>query len=148
MQVRHATLADTPAILAMGARFFAETAYAGFAGYDEPSVEKLVDLMRDDGVLLIADDGGSAVGMAGLIVTPFLFDARVSAAYEVMWWVSPEAQGFGAGKALLAAIEPACRARGVAAIQMVHLANSPPQAAALYERMGFCHSESSYTKVL
>jgi hypothetical protein len=33
-------------------------------------------------------------------------------------------------------------------VQMVHLANSPPRAAAIYERMGYTLSESSYTKVI
>lgn len=65
-----------------------------------------------------------------------------------MWWVDPSEQGWGAGKALLAAIEPACSAKGCEAIQMVHLSTSPPQAAAIYERVGYQHTESSYTKPL
>lgn len=65
-----------------------------------------------------------------------------------MWWVDPSEQGWGAGKALLAAIEPACSAKGCEAIQMVHLSTSPPQAAVIYERMGYQHTESSYTLLL
>jgi GNAT superfamily N-acetyltransferase len=148
MNIRQAVEADTPALLRMGAAFFATTSYSAFATYDADAVSRLVDQMRETGVLLVAEDGGALVGMAGLVVAPFMFDARVIAAYEVMWWVDPAAQGGGTGKALLAAIEPACRARGCTAIQMVHLATSPPQASALYERMGYAHSESSYTKVI
>lgn len=62
--------------------------------------------------------------------------------------VDPSEQGQGAGKALLAAIEPACRAKGCKAIQMVHLSTSPPQAASIYERVGYRHTESSFTRVL
>lgn len=147
MHVRNATPADTPVLLAMGAKFYATTSYAGFAEYDEATVADLIDMMRD-GVLLIAEDESGPVGVVGLVVFPFLFNRSIKTAHEVIWWVDPDAQGAGAGKALLAAIEPACRAQGAVAIQMVHLSNSPPQAAALYERMGFAHTESSYTKVV
>lgn len=147
MLVRNATLADTPALLAMGAKFYATTSYPDFAEYDEPSVADLISLMRD-GVCLIAEQDGNEVGVVGLVVVPFMFNGRRKVAYETVWWVDPDAQGKGAGKALLAAVEPACRAMGAAAIVMVHLANSPPQAAALYERMGFAHTETSWTKVL
>ncbi|ALN79508.1 GNAT family N-acetyltransferase [Lysobacter antibioticus] len=145
MHVRNATPADTPALLAMGAKFYATTSYSEFAEYDWVTVSALIDLMRD-GVLLVAEDDSGPVGVVGLVVAPFMFNGSRSVAYEVIWWVDPDAQGAGAGKALLAAIEPACRDRGVSAIQMVHLSNSPPQAAALYERMGYRHTESSYTK--
>lgn len=144
MQIHAATEADIPAIVAMSARFYETTSYAGFAAFDPQAAEALARNMIADGVMLMAGD----VGMVGLMVVPFMFNPDHRVAYEVVWWVNPEAQGAGAGKALLAAIEPACRAKGCTAIQMVHLANSPPQASALYERMGFAHTESSYTKEL
>jgi GNAT superfamily N-acetyltransferase len=144
MQIHAATEADIPAIVAMSARFYETTSYAGFAVFDPQAAESLARNMIDSGVMLMAGD----VGMVGLMVVPFMFNPDHRVAYEVVWWVNPEAQGLGAGKALLAAIEPACRAKGCTAIQMVHLANSPPQASALYERMGFAHTESSYTKEL
>lgn len=148
MIVRRATQDDAPAIIAMGAKFFADTSYAAFADYSDASASVLVAMMLDGGVLLVAENDGVLIGMAGLVVTPFLFNHALKAAHEVMWWVDPAARRTGAGAALLHAIEPACRAAGAAVIQMIHLADSPPQAAALYERAGYVHSESSYTKVL
>jgi GNAT superfamily N-acetyltransferase len=144
MHIHAATEADIPAIVAMSARFYETTSYRSFAAFDPDAAEALARNMIDSGVMLMAGD----VGMVGLMVVPFMFNPDHRVAYEVVWWVNPEAQGTGAGKALLAAIEPACRAKGCTAIQMVHLANSPPQASALYERMGFAHTESSYTKEL
>jgi GNAT superfamily N-acetyltransferase len=148
MHIRKATQADLPAIVTMSASFYATTSYSAFADFDALAVETLTGLMVDTGVFLIAEHDGAAVGMAGLLVAPFMFNADHRVAYEVVWWVNPEAQGIGAGKALLAAIEPACKEAGCTAVVMVHLSNSPPQAGALYERMGFVHSESSYTKVI
>jgi L-amino acid N-acyltransferase YncA len=146
MHIRPATEADLPAIVAMSACFYETTSYRGFAPFDPDAAEALARHMIADGVMLVAGD--EPVGMVGLMVVPFMFNPAHRVAYEVVWWVNPDAQGLGAGKALLQAIEPACRAKGCTAIQMVHLASSPPQAAALYERLGFAHTESSYTKEL
>lgn len=147
MQIRNATEADLPAIVRMAAAFYPTTSYPGLAPMDEASVAGVARFCMDAGVMLVADDDG-VCGMVGLVISPFLFNAQITTANEVVWWVDPQAQGKGAGKALLAAIEPACRAKGCAGVVMVHMANSPPQAAALYERMGFSHTESTYTKVL
>ena len=148
MEVRQATQDDVPRIAAMSAKFYRTTSYAGWASFNPDTVHDLASNLAENHVMLLAEDAGEVVGMVGLFVAPFMFNSDVTAAYEVVWWVDPEAQGRGAGKALLAAIEPACAASGCRAIQMVHLASSPPQAAAIYERMGYTHTESSYTHVL
>lgn len=146
--IRAAGVTDAPSILAMGARFFASTHYTDFAGYDEDSALALIEAMTESGVLLVAESGGVLVGCVGLMVVPFLFDQTKTIAAEVLWYVTPEAQGSGLGKALLAAVEPACRGKGCVAVQMIHLESSPPQAGALYERMGFALREHSYLKGL
>lgn len=145
--IRNATHDDIPAIVDMSRKFYATTSYADWAGFCPETVENLARMLIDTGVMLVYGSERPA-GMVGLVLAPFMFNASQTAAYEVVWWVEPEAQNQGAGKALLAAIEPACKAKGCAAIQMVHLHNSPPQAAAIYERMGYGHTESSYTKVI
>lgn len=144
--IRAATHADIPAIVSMSRKFYATTDYAMHAPMDDETVADLAAMLVDTGVMLVAEFDGAIVGMVGLVVAPFMFNRGVRTAHEIVWWVEPDAQGFGVGKALLAAVEPACRAQGVVSIQMVHLANSPPQAAALYERMGFRLTETSYTK--
>lgn len=146
--IRKATLADVPAIVSMSAKFYATTSYAQWADFSPESVEALASNLVENHVMLVAEVDGQVVGMVGLLVAPFLFNTERTGAYEVVWWVNPDAQGQGAGKALLAAIEPACKDAGCHAIQMVHLSSSPPQAAAIYERMGYAHTESSFTRTL
>lgn len=148
MEVRQATQDDVPRIVEMSAKFYETTSYAGWAQFNPDTVRDLASNLAEDHVMLVAEDAGELVGMVGLFAAPFMFNSDVMAAYEVVWWVEPGAQGRGAGKALLQAIEPACVARGCRAVQMVHLASSPPQAAAIYERMGYGHTESSYTRTL
>lgn len=145
--IRPATLADVPAIVAMSEKFYASTSYREWSNFCPGSVANLATALLQDHVMLVADVSGKVVGMVGLFVAPFMFNNARTGAHEVVWWVEPDAQGAGVGKALLAAIEPACKARGADAIQMVHLASSPPQAAAIYERLGYQHTESSFTKI-
>lgn len=148
MQIRQATLADVPAIVAMSERFYETTEFPHRLRFpfDPDTVRKIAESLAAEHVMLMAEHEGEVVGMVGLYVLPFMFNANHASAHEIVWWVNPEAQGTGAGKALLAAIEPACAAKGAEAIYMVHLATSPPQAAAIYERMGYLPTESSYVK--
>jgi len=146
--IRKATLADVPVIVSMSAKFYATTSYAKWAEFSPESVAQLATNLAENHIMLLAEHEGQVVGMVGLFVAPFLFNTDRTGAYEVVWWVNPDAQGHGAGKALLAAIEPACKDAGCHAIQMVHLSTSPPQAAAIYERMGYAHTESSYTRIV
>lgn len=147
MDIRNAEAGDIPAIVGMGADFYPHTPYAA-AGipFCPDTVEAIARLMQQSGILLVADNGGRLVGMVGLVLAPFMFNAEFRTAHEVMWWCDPAAQGAGVGKALLAAVEPAARAAGAFSVQMLHLVNSPPQAAALYERLGYAHTETCYTK--
>lgn len=146
--IRPATSADVPRIVEMSRLFYASTSYAEWADFNEETVANLATSLLNDHVMLVAEVDGKVYGMVGLFVAPHMFNVDVKAAYEVVWWVEPESQGAGVGKALLQAIEPACREKGAVAIQMVHLSSSPPAAALIYERMGFRHTESSYTRVV
>lgn len=147
MHVRPATEADSAVILDMSRRFYATTSYASITPMSDESVERIIVMLTEDGVMLVAEEDGVVIGMVGLAILPFTFNTDVKIAAEVVWWVEPDSQGAGAGKALLAAIEPACWERGVAAIQMMLLASSPPQAEMLYARAGYAPSERSFTKL-
>lgn len=144
--IRKATHDDVPRIVEMSRRFYATTSYAAMVPMADGDVEDIAAMLIDTGVMLVAEVDGQVVGMVGLAVMPFTFNRSARIAAEVVWWVEPEAQGAGVGQALLAAVEPACVAAGVHCIQMMILATSPPQAAALYERDGYRHSETSFTK--
>lgn len=148
MQVRAALPPDLPVIVRMAERFYETTEYGSWANFDAGTVEELAANLASNHVLLVAEHEGEVVGMVGLFVAPFMFNAAKTGAYEVVWWVNPEGRSTGAGSALLKAIEPACRAKGCDAIQMVHLSTSPKVAGLLYERAGYRHTESSYTKTL
>lgn len=148
MQVRQATERDVADIVRMSRAFYATTTYREYADFNEESVTALAQALVADHVMLVAESDGAVVGMVGLFVVPFLFNGDHRMAHEVVWYVDPDAQGAGAGKALLAAIEPACKAKDATGIFMIHLSNSPPQAAEIYQRMGYAHSETVYVRTI
>lgn len=145
--IRPATLDDVPAIAQMAGKFYATTDYAKFAPFDETAVTNLSAGLTEH-ILLVAEYNNKLVGVVGLFVAPFTFNPSITFATEVVWWVEPEARSTGAGIALLQAVEPAAKARGCTMVQMMHLATSPKQAGALYQRHGYNLSELSYTKVI
>lgn len=144
--VRAATLADMKAVVDMSRRFYKRTHYAEFIPFEVETVaERASDLIRNH-VFLIAERDGDAVGMVGLYVAPFMFNATYHAGYEVAWWVDESARGGLTAWRLLQALEAPCAAAGCAYVQMIHLETSPPAAHRLYERAGYARVESSYIK--
>lgn len=146
--IRKAVQADIPAIVAMSRKFYATTSYTQLTPMSDDTVAYLTEMLIDEGVMLVAEVKGDVVGMVGLAVMPFTFNPQVTIAAEVVWWVDPDAQGAGIGRALLEAVPDACKDAGADAVQMMALSSSPPAAAALYERMGYKHTETSFTRAL
>jgi GNAT superfamily N-acetyltransferase len=144
--IRKGTLADVPEIVRMSAAFYPTTHYAQWCDMDEETVADLASSLIENHIFFVAEDGDRLVGMVGLFIIPFMFNRHATSAGEVVWWVDPEARGSRVAASLLQAVECACRDAGADRIQMVHMPNSPPQAAALYERLGYSRSEISYTK--
>jgi RimJ/RimL family protein N-acetyltransferase len=86
---------------------------------------------RADGVL-VAEDGGEWVGMAGMYVDPDL------PAIANVWgvWVDPRVRGRGAGRRLMDAIVELARTRGHRRVELT-VTGQAAVAGALYERLGF-----------
>lgn len=148
VMIRKAEDKDLRRLVEMSERFYPSTHYAQSMPFDATSVAVLCGILQESGIMLVAEVDDKVVGFVGLATMPFMFNPDYVGAYEVVWWVEPEYQSEGVGKALLEAIEPAAKERGCAFIQMIHLPTSPPKAAALYEKLGYNHSETSYTKVI
>jgi len=135
-------------IVAMSARFYPTTHYADWCEMDEASVAGLATGLIENDVFYVAERDGELVGMIGLMIAPFLFNQNRKFAVEIVWWVAPDARGSRIASQLLAVVEQPCRDAGAERIQMVHMPNSPPQAAALYRHAGYAESEISFTKDL
>ena len=144
--IRKAKDSDLATIVEMSGKFYPHTPYSNIVPFNPEAAAVLAQALIDNHIMLIAELNGQPVGMIGLIVTNFPFDPETLGAYEIIWWVEPEVQKQGVGKALLEAIDPVAKQKGASFIHMVCMANSPIEAAALYIKSGYDHTEMSFTK--
>lgn len=147
--IRQATRADVPAIVDMAMRFYAVSGYERIAPIAKESAAGIVLVCIDAGVMLVAErEDGSIAGMVCLHIEPYLFNIDTTIAQEIAWWIEPDARGGMLAARLLKAAEAAAREAGASVLRMGVLHDSPPQAAALYERMGYSPSDRAYLKVI
>lgn len=156
MVIRNATDADIPRIVEMAQAFYPESPYPALYGAMPDSqaaglalvVMHGVDGSLEPGVLLLAEQDGEVVGMACLHADRATFNPLVRIASELVFWIEPEHRGGMAAVRLLKAAEDEAKALGIEVNRMAVLSSSPEQAAALYERMGYTHTETYYSKRL
>ena len=146
MPIRHATLADTPALVAMAARFLATSPYGALLPTTPTQIERLVTVVRDAGTILLAEVDGQAVGLLALLAADHPLNGRPYAE-ELAWWVEPEHRGGHLGAALLAEAEAWAAAQGLGLLKMV--APEPVDGlGAFYEARGYRPLERAYVKAL
>ena len=146
--IRPATSDDVPRIVAMAERFYPESGFLAIAPLDPSQVEGLVIITMETGTMLVAEKGGEVIGMACLHVDHFVFNLSAKIATEIAFWIEPEHRGGALAVRMLSAIEVACRAAGAHWVRMAALPSSPPQAAALYARMGYAPDGIYFMKAL
>lgn len=142
--IRRATVNDSERLMEMGMRFVAQTTYSGFIA---AKPERLIDtigsvLMNPDGVILVSGSDASLTGMIAMLAYDHPFSGERTA-FEVVWWVEPEARGDGVR--LLRAAEDWAKEQGAGKVQMVA---PDDRVGTLYRRMGYVPVETSYQRSL
>ena len=137
VQIRPATEADIPTLVALMTAFYAESDFPLPVGPATRSFEALLADPRLGGVW-VAEEGDAAIGHAVLTLC-FSMEYGGLRGFIDDLYVRPEARGHGAGAALLAAVRTAAVARGVRAL---HVEVGPDNFTArrLYARAGYAES--------
>lgn len=142
--IRRATLEDTDRLIEMGRRFVSETTYSTLVSADPQRVAGLVFDLLDNpsAVVLVSGSDATLTGMIAAIAYEHPFSGEQTA-FEIVWWVDPEARGQGVR--LLRAAEEWARERGAKRMQMV----APNgRVGELYARLGYAAVETSYQRSL
>mgnify|MGYP003641687598 CR=1 FL=1 len=151
LEVRDATIDDGDAMLALMPRL---------AAFDVPSHRNAEDLWTGDAALLrqwlagdapqclvqVADAAGQVVGMTLTTLRPDPLSHGPSAHLEVIV-VASDAEGSGAGKALLAEAEQNAERHGANSMTL-HVIESNSRARAIYEHCGYTPEMLRYIKAL
>lgn len=144
--IRHAAPEDIPACVEMVRQFHTAAGLestAAFVAEDFAlTLERMID--AEEGILLVADDGGP-IGMAGGLAYPMYFNHAHKTGQEMFWWVLPDRRGVGAE--LLSALEAEARQRGCKSWAMIGL-EGMKSVDSLYERRGYRPFERLWIKEL
>lgn len=142
--IRRATLDDMPRLLAMGQRFASETEYRDLITIRPGPLAVAIRsiLGNPDGATFVSGTDATLTGMIAVLAYDHPFSGERTA-FEVVWWVDPEARGDGLR--LLRAAEGWAREQGIRKMQMV----APNErVGALYRRLGYAPVETSYQRSL
>lgn len=145
--VRNGNTGDLDAVVQMAEEFWRHTRYD--VPFDPAHVRIMAALALDHGLLAILEIDGKVEGFTAGVKGPLLGNASVLSGTEIAWWVNPDARQGRNGIALMQHIEQMARDQGVKYWNMIVMESCMPEVgAAIYERMGYEKSETSYTRVL
>ena len=156
MIVREATLDDVPGIVEMAQRFYPLSPYPAI--YGDMPVEQAAGLaivalqgMAEHGiapgVMLVAEEGGTLVGMLAMHLDAATFTPAVIAG-ELVWWMEPEHRGGIGAVRLVREGERQAKARGAHVSRMAVLGTSPHEASEILQRLGYAPTEWIHSKRL
>jgi GNAT superfamily N-acetyltransferase len=141
---RPATAADVEGIVAMGARFLAQSVYRGRLADNPAQVRALATQLVDapHGDVLVVDADGVLVGMLALIAYAHHLSGEWVAG-EVAFWIDPPYRGLGLR--LLRDAERWARAQGAVRLELI----APTRdVETLYTRLGYAPIERTYQREL
>lgn len=144
--IRAAEPEDFNEILDMSARFWLETQFS--EPFERDHTVNMVQLAYDHGLLAVVEIDSKCVGFCAGVKSPILGSSKALGATEVGWYVYPEHRKGKNGIALLLFMEGLVKEQGIKYWTMVSMQSSmPEEVGRMYERMGYFHSETCYTKV-
>lgn len=148
--IRLATSDDIARIVKMGECFHAEAGWADISEFDVESCTATITNMieQDAGIVVVVENEGRLVGMAGGVISPIYFNYAHQTGQELFFWLEPSSRS-GDGRSLLKALEDEARAKGCKSWVMIALDKIRPEATGmLYKRNGYRPSEHSWIKRL
>ena len=148
--IRLATPEDIPAIAEMGERFHGEAGWQDIAAYSVSDCSQSLGQMieGDIGIVLVAEDEGRIVGIAGGLIFPLYFNHAHKSGQELFLYVEPGRRD-GTGAKLLQALELSAKQMGCQSWAMIALDKVNPQATGrLYRRRGYRAAEHSWIRRL
>lgn len=144
--IRAATENDFSEILRMSADFWLHTQFS--EPFEAEHTKNMVKMAFDHGLLAVVEINGLVVGFCAAVKSYILGSTKAMCATELAWWIDPEHRQGKNGVALLQFMEGLVQEQGIKYWTMVSMQSSMPEVVGrMYERMGYVHSETCYTKV-
>lgn len=148
--IRAAKPDDMAALLEMGRAFNEEAGYAETVPFDPESFGRVVAVLGQAGLVLVAEERGNVVAMAAADVAGSVCNQNIRFAREAFWYVRPEHRpGKVVGRPLLDALECTARNHGASFFDVVAEEGKRSEALArLYRGARFSPTERVFRKAL
>ena len=143
--IRPASVDDDAVLADFGRKFYEYIGSYHDVPYCTESAARWFALLRELGVLLIAEVDGQAVGMAGALWSPFIFNDQYKVGAEIFWWINPEHRSGGVGREMLAKLESAAQDAGCVRFSMMSVADHD-RLGKIYGLAGYEPAERTYVK--
>jgi GNAT superfamily N-acetyltransferase len=145
--IRKAFESDFDSIVELSREFWKHTMFE--EPFEEEHTLKMVEMAREHGLLAVLEVDGSVEGFAAGVSSFLLASTQAKCGTELAWYLSPDHRGGKNGVALLQFMEQLAKEQGIKYWNMASMQSSMPDYVnRLYEKMGYTHSETTYTKVL
>jgi GNAT superfamily N-acetyltransferase len=147
--VRRATVDDFPCYLELAQEFHAASPMHGVVELDEVNYRQFyLDSLANDNIgLWLAEFDGKIIGITGALAYPLYFNPTNLIVQELWWWLTPQARGSGAGKAMFETIIEWAKSKNAKAVFMIALEDdNVNKMTKLYARAGFKPIEHTYIK--
>lgn len=151
MNIRAAREDDLDAMIDYGKPFWEKTIFYAECNvpYDRDTVRKVMTECLDNGVALVLDNKGKIDAFLLVLTFPCLMNQNYTFAMDYAFYVSRELRGQKIGQKLIEQATEILREQGVTLFTLVSMeASTPDTANDLYQRLGFKHSETGFSKEL
>ncbi len=133
MKITTATVADDDAIIEILKKFADSQPFGRLQveakQYNDHYVRKILDAVRNRGLILLAHKDGEIAGVFMAIINPDMWLPKVKIMNELVWWVNPEHRNGSAGLRLLKEYtkigEKMVKDKTISTFTMTLLENSP-----------------------
>lgn len=145
--VRDGNKDDLPAVVEMAREFWKHTRYDD--PFDADYVEYMTALALEQGLLAVLEINGVLEGFVAGLKAPLLACHAILSGTEIALWVNEGGRKGRNGISLIKHIEVMAKAQGIKYWNMIVMESCQPEVgAAIYKRLGYEKSETSYTRVL
>jgi len=149
--IRYASPNDGPWLLDMGEAFFREAGHHDKTGHFDPvSFGHAIDALGSHDLLLVAEEDGKPVGMAGADVGRAFWNHQTILGREAFWYIGKDYRK-GQGRALLEGLEQAAKRAGATLFDVVAEEGEGRRGdalARLYRAAGYSPAERVFRKRL
>ncbi len=105
MKIRKATASDDDAIIEILTKFADSQPFGRLKveakEYNDHYVRKILDAVRQRGLILLAHKDKEILGVFMAIINPDMWIPRIKIMNELVWWVNPEHRNSSAGLRLI-----------------------------------------------